>query len=79
MGYTYKFLVYNGKSGDRDRHANGLRHEVVTSLSKQLLNQGYKLFTDNFYISVKLFEDLLQYKLVLVAPYFSSKEVFQPV
>ena len=61
-GYTYNFLVYTGKSGDRDRHANGLGYEVVMSLSKQLLNQGYKLFTDNFYTSVKLFEDLLQNK-----------------
>ena len=37
-GYTYNFFVH---TGDRDKHANGLGYEVIMSLSKQLLNQGY--------------------------------------
>ena len=57
--YTYDFLVYTGKSDEIYNH--GLGYSVVMKLMKTLLNQGYHLFFDNFYTSVKLLNDLLCY------------------
>ena len=61
-GYTYNFSVYTGKAENRNS-TNGLGYEVVMDLCKQIFGQGYKLFTDNFYTSVQLFEDLLKHKV----------------
>ena len=58
-GYTYNFSVYTGKS---ENVTNGLGY-VVMGLCKQIFGQGYKLFTDNFYTSVPLFQDLLKEKI----------------
>ena len=56
-GYTYRFTVYRGKQGEV-RSSNGLAYDVVVDLVKGLENQGYRLFTDNFYSSPILFEYL---------------------
>ena len=55
--YTYCFTVYRGKQGEV-RSSNGLAYDVVVDLVKGLENQGYRLFTDNFYSSPILFEYL---------------------
>lgn len=56
-GYTYDFLVYNGKSDETYNHRLG--YSGVMKLIEPLLNQGYHLFFDNFYTSVKLLNYLL--------------------
>ena len=56
-GYTYLFTVYRGKQGEV-RSSNGLAYDVVVDLVKGLENQGYRLFTNNFYSSPILFEYL---------------------
>ena len=57
-GYTIDFNVYIGKAAGRDVSENGLGYDVVMTLIKPFLNQGYRLFVDNFYTSVTLFKDL---------------------
>ena len=57
-GYTMDFNVYIGKAAGRDVSENGLGYDVVMTLIKPFLNQGYRLFVENFYTSVTLFKDL---------------------
>ena len=57
-GYTYDFDVYAGRNAGHDEPSeNGLGYDIVTKLSQPLLNQGYHLFSDNFYSSVTLVKD----------------------
>ena len=49
-GYTSSFSVYRGKNGEV-RSSNGLGYDVVLSLMKDYLSQGYSLYIDNFYTS----------------------------
>ena len=60
-GYTYDFEVYTGKTGTPISN-NGLGYDVVMRLMKSIYGQGYKLFIDNYYTSVKLIVDLLKHK-----------------
>lgn len=55
-GYTYTFEIYTGKRLTKTK--NGLGYDVVMSLKHDLFNQGYHLYIDNFYSSLKLFQDL---------------------
>lgn len=59
-GYTLQFFVYTGKREAPGPH--GLAFDVVNRLCTQYLDQGYKIYMDNFYTSGKLFEHLLQRK-----------------
>ena len=45
-GYTIDFNVYIGKAAGRDVSENGLGYDVVMTLIKPFLNQGYRLFVD---------------------------------
>ena len=56
-GYTYRFAVYRGKQG-KIRSDKGLAYDVVTELVQGLENQGYHLYTDNFYSSPTLLKYL---------------------
>ncbi len=56
-GYTCSFSVYRGKNGEI-RSPNGLSYDVVQSLIKPFLLQGYSLYIDNFYTSPVLVLDL---------------------
>ena len=56
-GYTYRFALYRGKQGEI-RSDKGLAYDVVTELVQGLENQGYCLYTDNFYSSPTLFKYL---------------------
>ena len=55
--YLCNFQIYTGK------HENtmelGLSYRAVYDLTQPYLNNGYKLYTDNFYTSPKLAKDLL--------------------
>ena len=59
-GYICAFEVYTGKDPAKPLHANGLAHGVVVSLLDEFFGKGYTLYTNNFYTSPLLCEDLLQ-------------------
>ncbi|XP_072145227.1 piggyBac transposable element-derived protein 4-like [Dermacentor andersoni] len=59
-GYTLQFSVYTGKREAPGPH--GLAFDVVTKLCTKYLDQGYRVYMDNFYTSKKLFEHLLEHK-----------------
>jgi len=55
--YCYDFMIYSGQEvpGERDV---GMTQRVVEQLSQPLQNQGYVMFTDNFYTSGALAKSL---------------------
>ena len=57
-GYTYDFDLYLGRSNIISKF--GLGYDVVMKLVTTLFDQGYRLFTDNFYTSTILLIDLLK-------------------
>ena len=59
-GYTCDFDVYIGRNAGQEVSPNGLGYDVVMKLVAPLRNQGYHLYFDNFYTSVKLVKDLFQ-------------------
>ena len=60
-GYTVKFSIYRGKTGEVSSK-KGLSCDVVLHLMSGYLNQGYSLFVDNFYTSPTLASDLFAQK-----------------
>ncbi|KAJ8317243.1 hypothetical protein KUTeg_005147 [Tegillarca granosa] len=66
-GYTYSFFVYLGKKRTYlINKSKGLSYNVVMELTKPLFNQGYRLYTDCFYTSLHLANDLLQNHTYLI-------------
>jgi len=59
-GYICDFDVYIGRNAQQELSPNGLGYDVVMKLVVPLRNQGYHLYFDNFYTSVKLVKDLFQ-------------------
>ena len=57
-GYVPAFSVYTRASNDGVTH--GLAYHVVMDLMEQYLNQGYKVYVDNFYTSLWLFISLYE-------------------
>ena len=57
-GYTWNFLVYRGKAGEAVS-SKGLSEDVIINMVEGLENQGYIIYTDNFYSSPTLFTDLV--------------------
>ena len=53
-GYVYRFQIYAGKSMDRTVEV-GLCSRVVLELMSGLEDDGYDLYTDNYYTSPQLF------------------------
>ena len=56
-GYVCDFDVYTGKDGENVE--TNLGAKVVKKLSQPLIGGNYHLYFDNFFSSVKLFEDLM--------------------
>ena len=54
--YIHSFEVYTGKSDLGTEH--GLAYNVVMHLLQELLDSGRAVYTDNFYSSPELFQDL---------------------
>ena len=59
-GYTWGWHLYTGKEDGHMEH--GLAHRVVMQLvdDERLEGKGYIVFTDNFYTSPSLFQDLTE-------------------
>jgi hypothetical protein len=55
------FNIYLGKSESVSE--NGLGHDVVSTLSRDLVGKNFHLYFDNYFTSVKLLEDLLSDKI----------------
>ncbi|KAJ8912592.1 hypothetical protein NQ315_000460 [Exocentrus adspersus] len=63
-GYMYKFEVYQGASGGRDRISDlGACVDVVLRLSDDLAGKNHKLFFDNLFCSIDLLEQLKSNKI----------------
>ena len=56
-GYVSEFQVYHGKQGQRE---TSLGERVVKNLSRALVGKYYTIYCDNYFCSVKLFNDLLK-------------------
>jgi len=58
-GYICTFDVYTGKDTSGSTvHAHGLAYSIVMKLVKSYLKKGHIVYTDNYYSSPQLFEDL---------------------
>ena len=57
-GYTWNFAVYRWKEGETVS-VNGLSYDVVMQMVEGLQNEGYIVYTDNFYSSPTLFKELV--------------------
>jgi hypothetical protein len=58
--YVCNFQIYTGKNEKTPEH--GLAHRVIMDLMEPYLNKGHRLFTDNFYSSPTLYEQLYEKK-----------------
>ncbi|XP_065159187.1 piggyBac transposable element-derived protein 4 [Atheta coriaria] len=58
-GYTFKFEVYAGKNGENIKISHS--HDVVMRLMRECLDANRILYTDSYYTSVPLAEELLQH------------------
>ena len=61
-GYCYQFEIYTGKQHQVSKH--GATYDIVMRLMAPLLNQGYRLYIDNYYTSPVLLQDLYYKKTV---------------
>ena len=58
-GYICTFDVYTGKDTSGSTvHARGLAYSIVMKLVQSYLKKGHIIYTDNYYSSPQLFEDL---------------------
>ncbi|CAC5382238.1 unnamed protein product [Mytilus coruscus] len=66
-GYTCDFYVYLGKNRIQITNlSKGLAYSVVMNLMPSYCNQGYRLFTDSFYTTLNLINDLLDQKVYTI-------------
>ena len=57
-GYTYDAKIYVGKDRERTPQHLTVTHATVTELTRKREGCGHKLYTENFFSSPELFEDL---------------------
>ena len=74
-GYTFNFAVYRGKEGEV-LSANGLGHDVVMNLAGPFLDQGYRIYIDNYYTSPQLLKDLYEKKTYATGTMASNRKGF---
>jgi len=59
-GYTYDMKVYLGKDSCSATDDMTATHAAVRHLTCRVEGLGHKLFMDNFFSSLRLFDDLLR-------------------
>lgn len=62
-GYVYNFFLYTGATtiyGDSNYPNEPISSRIVLELIHPLLNQGYCLYTDNYYTNIDLLDKLAQ-------------------
>ena len=62
-GYFSEFPVYEGRSESALRSQDTLGARVVKSLSRNIVGKYHHLFSDNFFTSPSLLDDLLKDKI----------------
>ena len=72
--YIHSFEVYTGKSDLGVEH--GLAYNVVMRLLKDLLDSGRTFYTDNFYTSPILYQDLYDQRICTSRTCRSNKKHF---
>lgn len=65
-GYVYKLIVYLGKGTILSENRFGHATNVVLSLLEGMFDQGYTVYTDNFYCSPELAQQLMLRRTDLV-------------
>lgn len=70
-GYTCNLEVYSGVS--REANPDGPVVGVVTRLLEPYLNQGYTVYLDRYFTSVKLFDNLWQQDTLAVGTIMSNR------
>ena len=75
-GYTYDFDVYIGRDAAAQRSIHGLGYDVVQNLMNPLRHQGYHLYTDNFYTSTQLLQDLYDVGVVATGTVSKNRRGF---
>ena len=55
-GYLWNFQIYTGRAERQQQHEHGLSYRVVMDLSTDLHGSYMRVYTDNFYSSVELFQ-----------------------
>ena len=75
-GYVLTNDIYTG--GKSDSSGFGHTHSVVMKLMQNYLNKEHKLFTDNFYSSLKLFLDLLKNGTYACGAVRTTRKCFPP-
>ena len=74
-GYLYTMQVYTGKKdGGQPEHSLG--HRVVSDLVSNLQGKNYHIFSDNFFTSIRLAEDLLAENFYLCGTMRSNRTDF---
>ena len=71
-GYCYQFEIYTGKQHQVSKH--GATYDIVMRLMAPLLNQGYRLYIDNYYTSPILLQDLYYKKTVACGTLRSNRK-----
>ena len=74
-GYSYKIAFYQGKNNTAVSR-KGLGFDVTIDLTTELRGKGYHVFTDSFYTSPQLFNDLFDEKTVATGTIRSNRRGF---
>ena len=63
-GYIDNFVVYTGKSDEG--HTTNLGYKVVMEACRDILDQDYHVYYDNYFTSVRFAADLLEHGTTLI-------------
>ena len=75
-GYISAFDIYTGKDPAKPLHPKGLGYGVVMHLMENHCGKDYSLYTNNFYTSPYLCEDLLDKKIYLTGTVRTNRKQF---